>query len=173
MKLMTTFAVLTLLTCSGMAYGSDDRWNNFAEDGDLKYYLDQKSVVQYQDGVYLFWVKSVARRKDYFKREYNLNNLSYILTNYEMDCMLSAYRVRGAIMFDKNRRELNKSVSNPAVTPFEPVAPESVLELAQDEICAKEESADLPDTEELSTDLPVEVVVPLAAITLDEPPSIQ
>jgi len=173
MTLRTTFAVLALLICSGMAHGSDGRWNNFAEDSDLRYYLDQKSVVQYQDGIYLFWVKSVAKQKDYFKREYNLNNLSYILTNYEMDCALSAYRIRGTIMFDKNRRELNKSVSNAAETLFEPVAPESVLELAQDEICAKEESADLPETEELSTDLPVEVVVPLSAVTLDEPPTIQ
>src|SRR6185369_5671518 len=108
---------------------------------DLKYYLDEKSVTPLPDNVYIFWVKSVAKDKDYFKTEYNLNNLSYIFTNYELDCALSSYRIRGTIMFDKNRREIYKSIPAAGETVFEPVPPESMLELVQDEVCVREETA--------------------------------
>jgi|GEM_PF-2502561 len=137
MPFRITFAMLVLLMCCGVSHARDGRWNNFAEDNELKYYLDQKSITSLPDNVYIFWVKSVAKDKDYFKREFNKSNLSYMLTNYELDCAVSSYRIRGIIMFDKNRREISKSLpeSEPA---FEPVPPESVLELAQDEICTKE-----------------------------------
>jgi len=168
MAVRITCVVLAILMLCGVCHGKDDRWNNFAEDGDLRYYLDQKTIVSLPDGVYLFWVKSVAKDKEYFKREYNLNNLSYILTNYELDCAFSSYRIRGTIMFDKNRRELSKSVAEGAVSPFEPVPPESVLELAQEEICAAQESADLPDDEELPA-VPMIITAPHAEAAPDEP----
>jgi hypothetical protein len=135
------FVVLALLLCCGICQAKEDRWNNFAEDNDLRYYLDQKSVLSLPDNVYLFWVKSVAKDKEYYRAEYNLNNLSYIFTNYELDCAVSSYRIRGTIMFDKNRREINKSLPMSADNLFEPVPPESMLELAQGEVCKQEESA--------------------------------
>lgn len=166
--------VLALLLSCGVCHGKDDRWLNFAEDGDLKYYLDQKTVVALADNVYSFWVKSVAKQKDYFKREYNLSSLSYLMTNYELDCGSSSYRVRGTIMFDRNRREINKSVNDYASTPLEPVPPESVLELVQEEICEKEEGADLPEDEDLPV---IPYVVPLAPapaeLAAEEPPTLQ
>ncbi|HBG05120.1 MAG: hypothetical protein A2075_24210 [Geobacteraceae bacterium GWC2_58_44] len=178
MTVRMTFVLLALLMCSGISHGKEDRWSNFAEDGDLKYYLDQKSIVPLPNSVYIFWVKSVAKDKNYFKAEYNLNNLSYILTNYELDCAFSSYRIRGTIMFDKNRRELNKSVSDGPDSMFEPVPPESVLELVQDEICVKEESADLPETDEPLPAAPIAVTLPLESAAAEdpaqaEPPSIQ
>lgn len=127
---------LALFAVCGVCH-AEERWTNFAEDSDVKYYLDQKSVTTLPDNVYIFWVKSIPKEKDFFKKEYNLNNLAYILTNYELDCAVSSYRVRGTIMFDKNRRELNKSLSTGVESPMEPVPPESMLELAQDEICSR------------------------------------
>ncbi|GFO68370.1 hypothetical protein GMLC_19490 [Geomonas limicola] len=126
-------AALLLVFWCGVSQGAE-RWSNFAEDQELKYYLDEKSIIALPDNVYIFWVKSVAKDRDYFRREYNQNNVSYMFTSYELDCAVSSYRVRGTILFDKNRREVSKVVPErePA---FEPVPPESVLELAQDEIC--------------------------------------
>lgn len=141
MTIRMAFVVLALLMCCGVCHAKEERWSNFAEDNDLKYYLDQKSVVSLPDNVYILWVKSIAKDKNFFKREYNLNNLSYIFTNYEIDCAVSSYRIRGTIMFDKNRREINKSLPEGGEPVFEPVPPESMLELVQDEICVKEEGA--------------------------------
>ncbi|MCM0079989.1 hypothetical protein L4X63_00135 [Geomonas sp. Red32] len=132
-------SMLLLMAWSGLTYG-EDRWYNFAEDGDLKYYLDRKSVHPLPDNVYVFWIKSVAKDKEYYRREYNVSNLAYILTNYELDCAVSSYRVRGTIMFDKGRRELGKTLASGEPV-FEPVPPESVLEMAQDEICTGEQNA--------------------------------
>ncbi|HJV34247.1 hypothetical protein [Geomonas sp.] len=134
-----TFVVLAILTCCGICEGADQRWNNFAEDSDLKYYLDRKSVVPLPDNIYLFWIKSVAKDSDYFQAEYNLAKISYVLTNYEMDCAVSRYRVRSTVMVDKNRRELSKIVPVAGEVTFEPVQPETMLELAQEEICSGNE----------------------------------
>jgi hypothetical protein len=163
MTFRLTFVVLALLLCCGVCHGKEERWSNFAEDSDLKYYLDQKSVISLPDSVYIFWVKSVAKDKDYFKREYNLNNLSYIFTNYELDCAVSSYRIRGSIMFDKNRREINKTLPASGETVFEPVPPESMLELAQDEICVKEKgAATTPEPEEQPAAAPPAPTAPAA-----------
>lgn len=134
-----TFFVLAILTCCDICQGADQRWNNFAEDSDLKYYLDRKSVVPLPDNVYLFWIKSVAKDNDFFKAEYNLPKISYVLTNYEIDCAVSSYRVRSTVMFDKSRREISKIVPAAGDIAFEPVQPETMLELAQEEICTGSE----------------------------------
>ncbi|GFO54578.1 hypothetical protein GMSM_15850 [Geomonas sp. Red276] len=146
-----TLSMLLLMAWSGLTYG-EERWYNFAEDGDLKYYLDRKSVHPLPDNVYVFWIKSVAKDKEYYRREYNISNLAYILTNYELDCAVSSYRVRGTIMFDKGRRELGKTLASGEPV-FEPVPPESVLEMAQDEICTGEQNAsrESEDEEQRST----------------------
>lgn len=81
MSFRITFAMLVLLMCCGISHARDERWNNFAEDNELKYYLDQKLITSLPDNVYIFWVKSVAKDKEYFKREYNMSNLSYMFTN--------------------------------------------------------------------------------------------
>jgi hypothetical protein len=141
MTVRVAIAMLALLACSSTCLGKETRWINFAEDTDLRYYLDQKSIISRPDSVYIFWVKSVAKDRGYFKKEYTLNEVSYIFTNYELDCAVSSYRVRGTIMFDKNRRELNKSLPAGGEPNFEPIPPESMLELVQDEICAGEEQA--------------------------------
>lgn len=147
MTLGRSVLVLAFLTFCGVAH-AERRWANFAEDGDVRYYLDSKTLKALPDNVYIFWVKSVAKNREYFKGEYNLNDVAYILTNYELDCAISRYRVRGTIMFDKNRREINKTVAvgDPV---FEPVPPESMLELAQDEVCVKKKgAAEVPEAEE-------------------------
>lgn len=141
-----TVAMLLLLVCAGVCQGAE-RWSNFAEDQELKYYIDQKSIIPLPDNVFIFWVKSVAKDKDYFRKEYNLSNASYMFTSYELDCAVSSYRVRGSILFDKNRREISKVLPDgePA---FEPVPPESVLELAQGEICKDEQREEGAHTHE-------------------------
>jgi len=152
MKVGTSLLLLALLGLCGVCQAKEQRWVNFAEDSDLKFYLDKKTVKALPDNVYLFWVKSVAKNQEYLKREYNLNDLAYILTNYELDCAQSSYRVRGAIMFDKNRKELNKTLSGQDDS-FQPVPPESMLELAQDEICVNEEGTE-PEVEQPAAALP-------------------
>lgn len=168
MKVRMTFVLLALLVSYGISHGKEERWNNFAEDSDLKYYLDQKTIIPVSETLYIFWVKSVAKNKEYFRQEYNVADLSYILTNYELDCTVASYRVRGSIMFDKNRRELGKSVADEAASGFEPVPPESMLELAQDELCVKEESADLAEEEELVTTVPLVVTAPVESPAAEE-----
>lgn len=141
MTVRMSIVALALLLICGVCHGNEKRWSNFGEDTDLKYYLDQQSVLSLPDNVYIFWVKSVAKDKEYFKKEYNLSDLSYIFTNYELDCAISSYRIRGSVMFDKNRRQISKALPAGGEAVFEPVLPESVLELAQNEICVKEELA--------------------------------
>ena len=164
MIVKTTFVVLAMLLSSAVCRGEDARWSNFAEDSDLKYYLDVKSVVSRPDNVYLFWLKAVAKNKEYFKREYNIDDLSYVYTNYELDCAVSSFRVRGIILFDKHRRELNKSIPAPGETSFEPIPPESVIELAQGEICVGEEG----DAKQTDAD-EQEATEPSAPVGDDEP----
>ena len=135
-----SLVVLALLVACSTCHGKEQRWSSFAEDNDLSYYLDRQSLVSLPDNVYIFWLKSVAKDKEYFPREYNLSDLSYILTNYELDCAAASYRIRGTILFDKQHKELNKVIAASS-TAFEPVPPESLLELAQAEICVKQESA--------------------------------
>jgi hypothetical protein len=166
-----------LVSFAGVSHAAEERWVKFAQDADLSYYLDDKSVVALPDSVYIFWVKSVAREKEYFKREYNISNISYILTNYELDCALSSYRVRGAIMFDRSRRELGKDVPNSAPA-FEPVPPESVLELAQEEMCAKRQSSPDGAGKEEAPAAPAGAPAPAAPATVApaapaEPPSLE
>lgn len=157
----TLLVMLALLGCCSVCNGKEERWTNFAEDSDLRYYLDLKSVVSLPDNVYIFWLKSTAKDKEYFKREYNLNDLSYIFTNYELDCAVSSYRIRGTIMFDKRRKEIGKILPAAGETPFEPVPPESMLELAQDEICAEEESAArVPEPDEREVAAPTQPDAP-------------
>lgn len=172
MKRGILLVVLSLLVTSAISHAREERWSNFAEDGDLRYYLDEKTIVPVTDSRYIFWVKSIAKDKGYFKREYNLNNLSYILTNYEVDCSYSTYRVRGTIMFDKSRREISKIVNEGPGVVFEPVPPESVVELVQEELCVAAEGADLPENGQPSS-APVVVEVPLRAMVESDPPSLQ
>ena len=172
MKRGIFFLLLSLLISSGISHAKEERWSNFAEDGDLKYFLDEKTIVPVTDSTYIFWVKSVAKDKGYFKREYNLNNLSYILTNYELNCSYSTYRVRGTIMFDKSRRELSKMVNEGPGAVFEPVPPESVVELVQEELCVAADDADLSGSGQLSS-APVVVEVPLRAMVETDPPTLQ
>jgi hypothetical protein len=156
MLLKTNILVVGLLLCGAVAHGKENRWSNFAEDADLKYYLDQKSIITTPEKTTAFWVKSVAKNKEYFKSEYNLNDLAYILTSYEFDCARGMYRVRAMVMYDKNRRELHKTFPLAAEMPgFEPVTPESVLELARDSVCG--EAAELP---EVATPSPVPTPAP-------------
>ncbi|HJV67001.1 MAG TPA: surface-adhesin E family protein [Geomonas sp.] len=135
MAVRVTLIALALLAFCGTSHGQEARWGNFAEDSDLRYYLDRRSVVPLPDNVYTFWVKSVAKDSEYFQNEYHLNNVSYVLTNYELDCAVSSFRLRSTVMFDKTRREISKILPMAGDTPFEPVQPETVLELAQEEIC--------------------------------------
>jgi len=132
----TMLAMLLLVVLCGVCQGAE-RWSNFAEDQELKYYIDQRTIIPLPDNVFIFWVKAVAKDRDYFRREFNLTGASYMLTSYELDCAVSSYRVRGTIIYDKNRREVSKVIpeGEPA---FEPVPPESVQELAQEEICKDE-----------------------------------
>ena len=164
-----SLAVLALLVVCGTCRGKEERWSSFAEDNDLSYYLDLQSLVPLPDNVYIFWLKSVAKDKEYFPREYNLSEISYILTNYELDCAAASYRIRGTILFDKQHKEINKVIAaSPAA--FEPVPPESLLELAQAEICVKKESAAgtaAPEEEEVTTP-----VLPEAPAPALQPPSI-
>ena len=141
MTVRVTLLVLALLMCRGISHGKDARWSNFAEDSDLRYYLDQKSVVRLPDNVFVFWVKTVAKDRAYLKGLYDMEELSYLLTSYELDCAVASYRIRGVSMFDKNRREINKVLPASDESLFEPVQPESMLELAQDEICVRAEGA--------------------------------
>lgn len=148
MSVRMSIAMLLLLMCCGVCHAATERWINFAEDTDLKYYLDQRSIITLPDNVHIFWVKSVSKDRDYFKKEYNQNNVSYMFTSYELDCAVSSFRVRGIILFDKNRKEISKSVPE-GEQAFEPVPPESMLELAQDEVCVKEQGAkEAPEIEE-------------------------
>jgi len=149
---------------SNAAFAREERWYNFAEDGDLRYYIDERSIVTRNDDIRILWVKSVAKNREYFREEYNLNDLSYILTNYEMDCSDATYRVRQIIMMDKNRRELNKSMPAAAATNFEPIPPESALELAQDMVCAKTgtETTEEPDEVTPPSVAPAQPVAPPA-----------
>ena len=98
-------------------------------------------------------MKLVAKDKEYFKKKYNLATLHQILTNYELDCAVSGYRVRGVIMQDKNRGELAKSGEDDGDTPLEPVPPESIIELVQNEVCVgDEDGGKQPEAEEASGD---------------------
>jgi hypothetical protein len=169
MSIRISIVMLTLLVCSGVCHAQTERWSNFAEDSDLKYYIDQRSIISLPDNVYIFWVKSVAKSKDYFKNEYNVNNVSYQFTSFEMDCAVSSYRVRGTILFDKNRKELSKSIpeNEPA---FEPVPPESVLELAQDEVCVKGKGVtESPEGAERSSAAPTAPAPPEAPAAPEAP----
>lgn len=170
MSVRALWVGMILLSCSAVCYGKETRWKLFAEDSDLRYYLDEKSVVTLPDHVYLFWIKSVAKNKEFYRRQYNLNDLAYILTNYELDCAAATYRVRGALMYDSNRNVISKTLPSGGAVPFEPIPPESVMEMAQDSFCSKAESAPaaapepVPDAEE-----PSGPAQPAPA----EPPSIQ
>ena len=146
MAVRVVYLLLALLIWCGSCHAAGQRWTNFAEDGDARYYLDTKTKRALPDNVYVFWVKSIPKNAEFFKSEYNLNDVAYLITNYELDCALSSYRVRGAIMFDKNRREINKTVAPPD-SPFEPIPPESLLELAQQEVCVNDEGEEAPGSE--------------------------
>jgi len=188
MSFRISIATLAVLICCGVSQAKAERWSNFAEDTDLKYYIDQRSIIALPDNVYIFWVKSVAKDKDFFKSEYNLNKVSYMFTSYELDCAVSSYRVRGTILFDKNRKEISKSLPDKEPS-FEPVAPESMLELAQDEICKEEGTAEAPDAQERTTtaapanpeaaeapeapEAPLAPAAPVAPVSPEEPPSLQ
>lgn len=169
MTVRMVLALVALAVCCGVSH-AEERWVNFAEDADLRYYLDQKSVTSLPDNVYMFWVKSVAKDRDYYRKEYNIKDLAYILTNYELDCAVSSYRVRGTIMYDKNRKEINKIIPAGGEPVFEPVPPESMLELAQNDICSKAGTAK-QESEEPSSTAPTPASP--AAQPATEPPSIQ
>jgi len=176
MSVRISMALLLLLMCCGLSHAQDERWSNFAEDSDLKYYIDQKSIISLPDNVYIFWVKSVAKEKDYFKKEYNVNDVSYMFTSYELDCAVSSFRIRGTIMFDKNRKEISKSVPE-GVAAFEPVPPESMLELAQGEVCVKEggtkEAPDGGEAPAAAPEAPRAHEAPTAPAAPEEPPGLQ
>ena len=182
MSVRISIAMLLCFLCGSVCHAKGERWSNFAEDTDLKYYLDQKTIIPLPDNVYIFWVKSVPKDKDYFKNEYNVNNVSYMFTSYELDCAVSNYRVRGTIMFDRNRKEITKSLpeGEPA---FEPVPPESMLELARDEVCVKDEGpaenshdekrpAATPAAPE-TPEAPLAPAAPAAPTEPEEPPELQ
>lgn len=169
MTVRIVIVLLTLAALCGVSHG-EERWANFAEDADLRYYLDQKSVTSLPDNVYIFWVKSVAKDRDFFKREFNINNLSYILTNYELDCATSKYRIRGTMMFDKNRKELNKLLPATGESAMEPVPPESMMELAQDEVCSR---APVKPQESEEPAVPKKPSLPAEPAPAAEPPSLQ
>lgn len=141
MPLRVVLALFNVMLFCTVAYGIENRWYNFAEDSDLRYYLDNKSIVSRPNHTKIVWVKSVPKSKEYFEREYNLNNLAYLLTNYEIDCSNASYRVRQTLMLDKNRKELSKTQAAGSDVLFEPVPPESSIELAQEAVCGEEESA--------------------------------
>lgn len=182
MPVRMSIAMLALFMSCGVCHAAVERWSNFAEDTDLKYYLDQRSIISLPDNIHIFWVKSIPKDRDYFKKEYNMSNVSYMFTSYELDCAVSSYRVRGTIMFDKNRKEISKSLpeGEPA---FEPVPPESMLELAQEEVCAKEENttnasegAERPKATAAGPTAPIPPEAPEAPVapaTAEEPPALQ
>jgi hypothetical protein len=161
--------LLTLLLCCGVCHAQPERWSNFAEDSDLKYYIDQRSIISLPDNVYIFWVKSVAKNKNYFKNEFNVDGVSYQLASYELDCAVSSYRVRGTILLDKSRKELSKSIPESDLN-FEPIPPESVLELAQDEVCVKGKgTAETPQEAERPSAAPAAPVAPEAPSAPEAP----
>ena len=173
MSVRMPIVMLALLLSCNVCHAAAERWSNFAEDTDLKYYLDQRSIIALPDNVHIFWVKSIAKDRDYFKKEYNMNNVSYMFTSYELDCAVSNYRIRGTIMFDKNRKEISKAIpeGEPA---FEPVPPESMLELAQEEVCVKEEGTiNATEGEEHATAAPTPAEAPAAPAAAEEPPALQ
>jgi hypothetical protein len=173
MSLKKAVAGSLLLMLAVAAPACAERWRNFAEDSDLKYYLDERSVNALPDNVFIFWVKSVAKDREYFKNEFSISNVAYQLTSYELDCAVSSYRVRGRLLFDKNRKELTKMV--PETEPaFEPVPPESMLELAQEEICTREESDTLEAVPGPASPVaPPAPAVPAVPSVPEEPPTLQ
>jgi hypothetical protein len=171
MSLRFICALLALVVTCGICH-AEDRWINFAEDGDLRYYLDQRSVTRLPDNVNIIWIKSIAKDKNYYKKEYNLNNLAYILTNYEIDCAVSSYRVRGVIMFDRNRKEINKVLPAAGEPASEPIPPESMLELAQNEICSNAGAGEEEKEKEPAAAPPAEPTLP-AEPPPAEPPTMQ
>jgi hypothetical protein len=168
MSLRIACALVALIATCGIC-NADDRWTNFAEDADLRYYLDQKSVTNLPDNVHVVWIKSIAKDRNYYKAEYNLNNLAYILTNYEIDCAVSSYRVRGVIMFDKNRKEITKVLPSGGEPALEPIPPESMLELAQSEVCTKAASEEDEKEQEPAPSQPVELTPPAEPALPAEP----
>lgn len=129
--------LLLVVFCS-VAHGKEDRWSSFAEDSDQKYYLDKKSVFPVGDYGFSFWIRSVPKDKEYIRREYNMTDLSYLLTNYELNCSEATFRVREILMFDKNRKELAKNLPEGEAV-YEPIQPESIIEMAQESFCGKGE----------------------------------
>ena len=142
-KTVATF-ILLVLFC-GTAYGKTERWHKLTEDADLSYFIDDKSIVRTKSGTTLFWMKLVSRSKDFLKKEYRMADLEYILFNYEINCDKAVFKSRGVIYYGPNGKQLDKQAPTFAdMSDAEPVPPESMMEVAQDYVCAGEEES-LPE----------------------------
>lgn len=139
-KIWIVLIGLTLF--STMAYGADDRWQKLVEDDDLAYYIDGRSIQHTRTGTVIFWVKQLSRNKDFLKQQYQMNNLDYILFNYEIDCEKGMYKPRGIIYYDRDGKQLDKQVPVAVdMSDAEPVPPESIMEIIQRYVCADNEQA--------------------------------
>lgn len=137
--------LLLFLALCGTAYGKTERWHKLTEDADLSYYIDDRSIVRSRTGTTLFWMKLESRNRDFLKKEYHMPDLEYILFNYEINCDKSLFKTRGVIYYGANGRQIDKqSPTYSDMSDAEPVPPESMMEVAQDYVCAGDEES-LPE----------------------------
>lgn len=135
--------ILVLLAswCSA-AFGAPERWQKLVEDDDLTYYIDDRSILHTRTGTTLFWVKQVSRTKDFLKEQYKMNDLEYILFNYEIDCEKGMYKSRGLIYYDRNGNQIDKQVPvSVDMSDAEPIPPESIMEIIQDHVCTADKES--------------------------------
>lgn len=142
-KILVMLALLTLW-CS-TSYGAADRWQKLVEDDDLAYYIDERSILHTRTGTTVFWVKQMSRTKDFLKKQYQMNNLDYILFNYEIDCEKGMYKSRGLIYYDREGTQIDKQVPlSVDMSDAEPIPPESIMEIVQDYVCSAGEDESVP-----------------------------
>ncbi|SNB46929.1 surface-adhesin E family protein [Geobacter sp. DSM 9736] len=134
----------------GAAHGREERWSKLTEDAELVFHIDEKSIQNTRSGTTIFWVKLTGRKNDFLRNEYKLPELDYILFNYEIDCNKGIYKPRGIYYYARSGKQLDKQVPlSTDMTDAEPVPPESVMELAQNYVCAEELS--LPEAQSPSS----------------------
>ena len=131
--------VLLAVWCSA-SYGAEGRWQKLVDDDDLTYFIDERSILHTRAGTVVFWVKQASRTKDFLKQQYQMNNLDYILFNYEIDCEKGMYKPRGIIYYDRVGKQLDKQVPLAVdMSDAEPVPPESIMEVIQRYVCTDDD----------------------------------
>ena len=87
----------------------------------------------------------MSRTKDFLKKQYQMDNLDYILFNYEIDCEKGMYKSRGLIYYDREGTQIDKQVPlSVDMSDAEPIPPESIMEIIQDHVCSDGENESVP-----------------------------